>query len=292
MEDKTNPLYVIVIPFLKGFGQIMLQDNPWTGLFFMVGIFFGSLAMGIAAILAVMTGTFTAILLRYDAAEINSGIYGFSAALVGVALTIIFRPTMIIWSAVVVGSVLAAIIQHLFIVKKIPAYTFPFILVTWLFLAIAPYFPSLAPPAVMSGTVIHTPLSTLPLAFGQVIFQSSLWAGVLFIIGVLVSRPLTAIYALVAATLCGLIAYRLGEPTKDIYLGLLSYNAVLCAIVFAGKKWVDLGMAFISVLFSVLIMIQMRRMNLAALTFPFVLATWIVVLLKMAMQKYHIQRNS
>lgn len=68
----------------------MLQDNPWTGLFFMVGIFFGSLAMGIAAILAVMTETIMAILLRYDVAEINSGIYAFSAALVGLALTVIF----------------------------------------------------------------------------------------------------------------------------------------------------------------------------------------------------------
>lgn len=144
----------------------------------------------------------------------------------------------------------------------------------------------------MSGTAVHTPWSTLPLAFGQVISQSSLWAGVLFFNGVLVSRPLAAIYGLVAAGLCGLIAYGLGEPTKDIYLGLLSYNAVLCAIVFAGKNWEDLGMAFISVLLSILIMIQMRRMNLAALTFPFVLATWIVVLLKMALQKFHLQRNS
>ena len=33
---------------LKGLGQIMLQENSVTGLLFLIGIFYGSIAMGLA----------------------------------------------------------------------------------------------------------------------------------------------------------------------------------------------------------------------------------------------------
>ncbi|MES2419279.1 MAG: urea transporter [Bacteroidota bacterium] len=281
MEYKNSTLATTTSPFLKGIGQIMLQDNIWTGLFFLAGIFCGSSTMGLAAILAVVTGTYTAKLLKYPSDEINSGLYGFSATLVGVALIIYFQPTITIWLAIVIGSILATMIQHFFIVKKIPAYTFPFILVTWLCLFITYKLPFLTePPALTSDLLVNHQLSTLPLAFGQVIFQNSIWSGILFFAGVLINRPIAAIYALVAAALSGFIAYSLGEPTKDIYLGLLSYNAVLCAITFAGKKIEDFVLALIAVVLAVIIMSLMRSMNLPALTFPFVLASWIVILLK------------
>jgi urea transporter len=75
--------------------------------------------------------------------------------------------------------------------------------------------------------------------FGQVIFQSNIYAGMLFIVGIFISRPIIAVYAIVSIVLTSIIAYLLKEPTNDIYLGLLSYNGVLCAITFAGKKTED-----------------------------------------------------
>ncbi len=270
----------------------MLQDNAWTGLFFLAGIGCGSLLMGLAAIVAVITGTLTAILLKYDKEEINSGLYGFSAALVGVALICFFQPSVIIWVAVLAGSALATIIQHVFIVSKIPGYTFPFILVTWLFLVIVHYYPTLVEPQSATNTIYaHNYLLLFSHGFGQVIFQDTIWAGILFIIGVFINRPVAGMYALVSIALSGLLAYLLKEPLQDIYLGLLSYNAVLCAIAFAGKKAVDLLMSLIAVVLSVLIMIQMRNMGLPALTFPFVFATWITLAIKKLKQPLQLQRK-
>lgn len=274
-----------VTPFLKGVGQIMLQNSPWTGLFFIAGICCGSLMMGLAAVIAVITGTFTAMLLNYNKSEVSNGLYGFSAALVGVALICFFQPAIIIWVAIIVGSALAAIIQHLFIIKKIPAFTFPFILVTWLLLFVFHCFPALAQPQPeASGTYSNNYIVLFSHGFGQVIFQSNIWAGAFFAIGVFINRPVAAIYAILSIALSGLIAYQLKEPINDIYLGLLSYNAVLCAIAFAGNKAKDFLMALISVILSVLITIQMRHMKLPALTFPFVLATWLVLVIKVAKQ--------
>jgi urea transporter len=285
MSIKKHPFFIAISPFLKGLGQIMLQNNSLTGLFFLAGICCGSLMMGLAALIAVTTGTFTARLLKYNKDEISSGLYGFSAALVGVALICFFQPTIIIWIAVFVGSALATIVQHLFIAKKVPGFTFPFILVTWLFLAIVHYCPTLIrPQPVATDAYANNYLALFSHGFGQVIFQGNIWAGILFIIGVFINRPTAAIYAIVSIALSSMLAYQLKEPVNDIYLGLLSYNAVLCAITFAGTKTQNFIMGLIAVILSVLIMMQMRYMNLPALTFPFVLATWLVILINTVKQ--------
>jgi urea transporter len=290
MANHKQNFLTYVTSFLKGIGQIMLQNNPWTGMFFLAGICCGSLIMGVVAVIAIITGTFTAMLLKYDDGEINSGLYGFSAALVGVALICFFQPTIIIWIAIVAGSALATIIQHLFIAKRIPAFTFPFILVTWLFLFVFHCFPALVQPQLALAAIPSNDYSALfSHGFGQVIFQSNIWAGILFMIGVFINRPIAAIYAIVSIALSSIIACQLKEPVNDIYLGLLSYNAVLCAITFAGNKAADVIMALISVILSVLIMVQMRHINLPALTFPFVLATWLTIVMKMVKQTGHLK---
>lgn len=285
MSRQKQSFLGAITPFFKSIGQIMLQDNAWTGLFFLAGICCGSYLMGIAVILAVIAGTFTAMLLKYNKDEVNDGLYGFSAALVGTALVCFFQPTIIIWIAVLAGSALATMIQHLFIVKRVPAFTFPFILATWLFLIIVHYYPALIQlqPAT-ADTCANNYLILFSHGFGQVIFQDSICAGILFMIGIFINRPIAVIYAILSIALSGMIAYWLREPVNDIYLGLLSYNAVLCAITFAGKKTEDFIMGLISVIFSVLIMIQMRHLNLPALTFPFVLAVWLALIIKTARQ--------
>lgn len=276
----------VVSPLFKGIGQIMLQSNVWTGLFFFAGICCGSLMMGLVALIAVATGTITAILLKYDKDEISKGLYGFSPVLVGVALICFFQPTVLIWVAIVVGSVLAAVIQHFFIAKRIPAFTFPFILVTWLYLVIVHLYPELAQPALTTiNTQVNDYVSLVSHGFGQVIFQDSIWAGFLFMIGIFISRPIAAIYAIVSIAISGVMALLLKASVNDIYLGLLSYNAVLCAITFAGNKKENLLFAFMAVVLSVLIMLLMRYMNLPALTFPFVLASWLVLIIKFAKRK-------
>lgn len=293
MARQKQGLLVNAAPFFKGIGQIMLQNNSWTGLFFLAGICCGSFIMGFAAIIAVITGTYTARLLKFNEDEINNGMYGFSATLVGVALICFFEPTIIIWIAILVGSALAAVIQHLFIAKKIPAFTFPFIVVTWLFLIIVHYFPTLIQPKPGAANIYANDYLTLfSRGFGQVIFQSNVWAGILFIIGVFISRPIAAIHAIISIVLSSLIAYQVNESVNAIYLGLLSYNAVLCAITFAGKKAEDYIMGLIAVVLSVLIMIQMRHMNLPALTFPFVLASWIAIIIKIAKQTIQLKAGS
>src|SRR3546814_11511481 len=86
---------------LRGLGQLMLQENAATGLLFLVGIFVGSVPMGLAALLATACGTITALLLNSAKPDIGRRLYGFSSALVGVAIMLFFKRVMLLWMLVI-----------------------------------------------------------------------------------------------------------------------------------------------------------------------------------------------
>jgi urea transporter len=277
LEQKFS--YVMIL--LRGLGQIMLQENAATGVLFLIGIFYGSTTMGIAAILSVCCGTLTAKILGYDKSEIEKGLYGFSAALVGVALTLYFEAVFIIWLAIILGSIAATVLQHFFITKKIAVFTLPFVLVTWLILFLFQNVYPLTPSTLLDAAIPIGPDFTFAVrGFGQVIFQGSLFAAILFCIGVYINSPISALYGVAAAVLAAILSSWFSAPPAAIATGLFSYNAVLCAIVFAGDKAKDGIWVFLSVVLSVVISLIMHQYQLTQLTFPFVAASCIALLLK------------
>lgn len=275
---------------LKGIGQIMLQENALTGLLFLAGITYGDWYMGLATVLATATGTVTAQLLGFGREEQQQGLYGFSPALVGVALTFMFSPTLLVWAAVVIGAAAAAVIQHYFIVKGVPVFTFPFVLVTWVIVYLLHQYTNIPPSATMlepltDSDVIDMTSSTN--GFGEVIFQGSAFAGLIFFVAVFVNNPLSALYGLAGSILGALISFYFQEPTVQIHMGLFSFNAVLCAITFSGQERKDGVYVALSVCLATAINIVIANSNWSllsqaggGLTFPFVFASWITLLIK------------
>ncbi len=271
--------YISVL--LKGIGQIMLQENSITGLLFLIGISIGSYTMAIATVVSVVSGNLIAVLLKYDRKEIDAGLYGFSAALVGVALTLFYEPQVLVWVIIIIGSMLAAMLQHYFIVKKIPAFTFPFVLVTWGILYLINNLYPIAPSHLLNNNEAITEGYTFAFrGIGQVIFQEKLIVGVIFFVGIMINSPIASIYALVGSILSGVIALTLSMPTDLVFYGLFSYNAVLCAIVFANKNTTGVVWSIVSVILSLVIAIGMFVSGLTQLTFPFVAATVITMVIK------------
>lgn len=266
-------------PLLKGFGQIMLQENAAAGALFVAGIFYGSITMGLGAILAVCCGTLTAKLLGFGRTEIDKGLYGFSPALVGVALLLCFKPVFVVWLLVAAGSAAAAMMQHFFIRRSIPAFTLPFVVVTWAILLFGHLiYPEIL--AVSGGATANLDVWFPLRGYGQVIFQSGVVAGGIFLIAVLISSPAAAVYGIIGAVVAGLASYLAGAPAEAAGMGLFSYNAVLCAITFAGKRIEDAAWAILAVAISVILALLMARFQLVQLTFPFVAASCIVTGIK------------
>lgn len=283
--------FPFVDSILKGIGQIMLQENALTGVLFLAGIFYGDIYMGIAAILATLSGTLTACIFGFPKSERAKGMYGFSPALIGVAFTFLFQPCILIWVLIILMAALAAISQHYFIVKNIPVFTFPFVLITWIVVFILHTYFSIPPsmasadPAVVTNLVDDFTSSTN--GFGEVIFQGSVFAGVIFFVAVFVSSPLSALYGLAGSILGAAISLRFEEPMNQIHMGLFSFNAVLAAITFAGPRRKDGVYVLIAVILSTLLDILLLSFHNetltqagGVLTFPFVMSSWVTLLLK------------
>ncbi len=266
---------------LKGLAQIMLQENSITGFILLLGIFSGSFVMGIAAILATLCGTATALILKYDKTEIEKGLYGFSAALVGVASMLFLKPAVFTWLIVIVGSSMATVIQHFFIKRKVAVFTLPFVMVTWVIILLKHnYLNGISSHILPVVTPIIDPFTFGFKGYAQVIFQDHLLSGLLFFLAVFISSPISALYGLAAAVLSGMLAFKFSMPIYDISMGLYSYNAVLCAIVFANSQIRDGAWVMLSILLSFFISLLLAKFNITALTFPFVLASCMTLFLK------------
>lgn len=292
---ETNKVH-IWDPYLKGVGQIMLQNNALTGLLFLIGIVINSPLMALAAVVAVIAGTMTAKLLKFNEDNINSGLYGFNATLVGVALIVFFEPTVVIWAAIIILSAISTLIMNFCIEKKVPVFTFPFIVLVWISLYV---FHSLTPipapsPDYLIDIADYTPFSLMDygLGFGDVIFQGSLISGIIFFIAVYVSSPTSALYGLFGALFGVLIAILLKDRIEDVKLGMFSFNPVLCAIAFAGTRKIDGLYVIIAVVLSGITEEIMIRCDLPVLTFPFVMGTWLTLIIRDVLVKRFIPSSN
>ncbi|MCO6496423.1 MAG: urea transporter [Chitinophagaceae bacterium] len=288
METKKNNTRVI-LPLLtqtfKGLGQVFLQPSEITGFFLLLGISSVSPLAGIASFIAALTGTITARLIHVDSSDLNNGLYGFNAALAGVASIVFFKPIWQLWLVIIAGAVVTVYLHHFFIRKKIPAFTFSFVLITWIiYYTIQSFFPDLL--VAGSPSFSTSPPALVPVkGFAQVVFQSGTVAGIFLLIGVAASSLNGVLFGIVGSVIAAASAYILGAPADGILNGLFSYNAVLCAIAFAGKRRKDIGFALLAVVLSIIINLSLLKTPALQLTFPFVLASFIVQVLKNRLEK-------
>ncbi|MBI2581069.1 urea transporter [Candidatus Woesearchaeota archaeon] len=264
---------------LRGFSQVMLQNSALTGILFLSGILYNSPVMAAAGLLGCAASTAAAWLLKYPKKDISEGLYGFNGVLVGVALAYFFKFTPILAALIIIGAAASATAMNLLKRKLLP-YTFPFVLVTWML-----YF------LISSGNLV--PKNSLLVAnaspilanaalmgFGQVMFQASIVTGALFLIGITANSVRAAAFATVGSFGAALIAMALLQDSAGINAGLFGFNAVLCALAFEKKGTV---FALIAAALSVPITIAMIGLPVPVLTFPFVAATWITLLLSTAL---------
>ena len=80
------------------------------------------------------------------------------------------EPSLILWCAIPVGAALSTIIHHFLSKRKFPSYTFPFIVVTWMFMVIASHFPNVFQQQTgTTSAAANDYLTLFTYSFGQVI---------------------------------------------------------------------------------------------------------------------------
>lgn len=265
---------------LRGIGQVMFQNNIYSGALFLGGIFYNSWLLGLAALFGTIISTSSAQILGYPKEDIQNGLYGFNGALTGIAIPFFFELNLITILALIVGTVLSTLVMYL-LKKIIPPFTAPFVMVTWvvIYLLLSVFNFPLLSSSEPKGNVIDI-LAASSNSFGQVMFQENMITGLFFLLAILVNNKLMAIYAVYAAVFGSLTGWLFSEPFSTINAGLMGYNAILCAIALTGKRWSDFLWITIAIILSTLLNIGLGMMGVITLTAPFVLVTWVIWNLK------------
>ena len=300
MAEVSSPASAVPLPVLvvfRGIGQIFFQENALTGLLFVVGIAVTSPLQAGGLVVGSAIGAATAWLLKFDKGELNAGIFGFNPALVGIASLFFFDPGAVSVGLMLAGCVAATLLTRLmrgFV--PFPTYTTPFIVTTWVVILLgrsmgASATSSFVAPLVPTASLGFVVDSTAH-GIGQVMFQASLWAGILFLVGLVISDREHAAWALIASVLGMVVTtYHLEAGAKaidpeflverdqfeNIALGLYGYNATLAAVaLFLWRR--SAIPALLGIVLSVPLTEIVPRLGLPALTAPFVLAVWLVMI--------------
>jgi len=268
---------------LNGFSQIFLQAKPGCGLLVLLAIAIGAPQLLGGALLGCLSSTLTAQRRGYAKADIDLGLYGYNGVLLGMLISLQFAwsallPLLIIVSSGASSLLLAAWMQRMRQRQWLPAFTFPFVGLSWLLLWLAPVLQLELQPAVTSPAQPldwWASLIAMARGLGQVIFLDQPLAGVFLLIGLLLADRRAASWALLGSTGGLALALYQGLPQHSALTGLYGYNAALAAIALSQvhrRPWLPaLGIALALVLqpgFSAL--------GLPALTMPFILTCWLV----------------
>lgn len=284
VADTTMPdtLTQFLLGLLRGFGQIMLQASAVTGTLFILGIGVGSLTMLMGALLGALSGLLGAWLLRFDIGAISQGLYGFNAALVGLAMFFFHAPSAMLTGLVVAGAILSTLLMHVMRLKaaSVPPLTAPFVLSTWLMLFVASrlQLPLQLPAGVLESADIEAGYFLAVLSgVGQVMFQNSWVVGLLFLTGLALHSCRAAAWAALGSWLGLLFARWLGFPEVSAALGIYGFNAALVAIALTARFGDNVFPKLLGIVLSVWMTREFQMATIPALTLPFVLATWMVL---------------
>ena len=264
---------------LLGFSQVFLLQSPLSGALILAGLFCNSWQLALLALLGCLVSRATASLWRDTKSEIADGLYGFNGTLVGIAIGVYWEISWLSILLLVVGAALSTWLARAFRRHaQLPGLTAPFIIAVWALLLVS----LLAPQGVGLIDSVAQLEEGQPLwrmlgvalgdSVGQVMFQANVLTGVLFFLAIAWESRRKALYALLGALIPMLVIPFVPEAVWRE--GLLGYNAVLCAIYWAGTGERRLLYALLSVVLSVLLELLALYAGLIPLTAPFVLSVW------------------
>ncbi|WP_207004957.1 urea transporter [Trinickia mobilis] len=318
LADSVPPVGFIDV-CLRGCGQVLLQNNPLTGLFFLAAIIWAAhvesnpgVAIGAVAATAIATGT--AYLFKMDKESLRSGLYGYSATLMGIGLPTFLSSSPYLWLCLVFGAILCPIFT--LVLAKIlktwqgAALTAPFVFVTWFIMLGANNFSHLHS-SVLPAPMLPHPLNASSLGgalsvtdfisaglYGasEVFLLPSMISGALILIGLAVSSGWVLGFGIIGTLLPLAVGQFLGADPSLLHAGLYSFSGVLTAVAightFNQPSWRVLIYTVICVVFTVFVQGALAAIlspyGLPVLTMPFVMASWLFLVADdQLMPKHH-----
>ena len=296
---------------LNNIAQVLLLQNPWTGLFILIGLFLGSWKVGLIALIASIIALLLAKQTNYSEAEITAGLAGFNPVLTGIALTIFLTSEWYSWVFVIIAILITmpigSAVREFLKPFGVPMLTIPYVFISSSVLLTSFQFqhvdadidilPNTVKEIVFSEHSVHF-ISAFLSGFSEIFLLDNVMAGILILIGIFIASRKAGLLS-IGANLLGLgIDLMFGANHDQINAGLFGYNVVLTVLA--------LGVAFetrinryISIALGILLTIMLHAglttlltpFGLPVFTLPFIIATWIMLFAGTRMQEQQIDES-
>ncbi len=297
-KDKSLPLVQIL---LKGYGQVMMCSNATTGAYLFLAMLLVSYQIALLSLIGVFISSMTAYLLWARPFHVNSGLYGYNGAVLGIAWPWLFPLTPLSIIIFLVLSSLSSVILKFLTERSIrtrinlPVLTTPALILVWLvffIIQIFPQFHELPGPdkiIVRYTTDFNSNLIALlgkewtwnNVAWGLKIFQKHLLVFVLILCGVYKHSRISTMVILVSTLFTCLLVYLAGGL---LALGMIDeyfYNAVPCAAALSGVLLVYNRSTIFLSLAAVVIVVGVVYLGIHFAPFPVFIAPFNLVILSL-----------
>ncbi|XP_078530869.1 urea transporter 2-like isoform X2 [Lissotriton helveticus] len=290
---------------LRGTSQVILVNNPISGLLILIGLFIQNPWWAIVGYLGAVVNTVAALLMSQDRPAIAAGHHGYNGILVGLLMAVFSDKGNWYWwllLPVIVMSMICPILSSALvaILSKwdLPVFSLPFNIVLSLYLAATGhynvFFPtvlvepiSAVPNITWSKVQVPLLLKAIPVGIGQVYGCDNAWTGVIFLVALFISSPMICLHAAIGSTIGMLAGLSLAAPFKTIYTGLWGFNPALACIAVGGLfyalTWQTHLLAVLGAIYCAYLGAALANMmavvGLACCTWPFCLCAITLLLL-------------
>ncbi|XP_034072032.1 urea transporter 1-like [Gymnodraco acuticeps] len=216
---------------LRGVAQVMLLNNPVSGLLIVGGLFLQNPWWALNALIGTFISTVSALLLGQNRGAVSAGLHGYSGTLVGMLMAVFSAKGSWYWWLLlpnvfmsmlcpVVSSALSSVVG----IWDLPILTLPFNILLCVHVAATggnhPYFPQvdfkpndhlLALNESVQSLDISKLFLSVPVGVSQVYGCSSPWTGGVFLLALLLCSPRICLHA-VCGSAAGMLSGKTHSP--------------------------------------------------------------------------------
>lgn len=251
----------LVDAVLASYSQVLFNTSRWVGLLLLAATLVFP-ASGLLGLLAVLLSMLVVRVAGFSPDLAAKGLYGYNALLAGLAVGAFVAPLqaallllpVVVVAVVFVQTALESAIGSVF---NLPVLSLPFVLVTWLLLAVLPFLRGVEPvasPAALTGTAfLPAFVNDYLRALGAVFFAPDPLAGALVALALLLYSRIGFVLSLLGfAVAFGLLRSVLSFDSPMPPL-VVAYNAILVAIALGGVWFVPQRASFVFALVAVVL---------------------------------------
>lgn len=213
---------------LKGYGQVLICLNTFSGLLVAMAIFYGSVRIGFLTLASVIVSSFTAFIIKAKPGHVNSGVYGFNGVVLGVAWLWFFKFSVSSVVLMLIAACFSSLLMKMFTDissrtrTNLPVFSIPSVIIIWAFIIFLRYF---RPGCIVTGLLFQPGCLFSPAGIAALLILFS---------GVLIHSRKSALSCLLSFLVSIIVIYFIAGKKELINLEFYLYNTVPCALAIGG----------------------------------------------------------